>query len=100
MLAPAAPFLADWMHRALTGTSVHLAPFPADRGRRAPDLLAAMAAVRRLASLARAAREARNLPGRQPVAKIQVAVPAAGEGPVLRDLLDVLAGEGKRNDDE
>jgi len=100
MLAPAAPFLADWMHRALTGTSVHLAPFPADRGRRAPDLLAAMAAVRRLASLARAAREARNLPVRQPVAKIQVAVPAAVKGPVLRDLLDILAAEVNAKDYE
>ena len=28
MLAPAAPFLSDWLHRALTGTSVHLARFP------------------------------------------------------------------------
>src|SRR5947207_8824990 len=38
----------------------HLAPFPTDLGRRAPELLQAMAAVRKLASLARAAREDRK----------------------------------------
>src|SRR5438876_120275 len=69
MLAPAAPFISDWVHRALTGTSVHLAPFPADRGHREPELLAAMSTIRRLASLARAARESRNLRVRQPLAR-------------------------------
>ena len=93
VLAPAAPFLADWLHRALTGTSVHLASFPADRGRREPELLQAMAAVRKLASLARAARETRGLAVRQPVAKLQVAVPAAVKGRAFADLLDILAAE-------
>jgi isoleucyl-tRNA synthetase len=93
LLAPAAPFISDWIHRALTGTSVHLAPFPADQGRRAPELLQAMAAVRKLASLARAARETRQLHVRQPVAKVQVVVPAAVKGPALADLLDILAAE-------
>jgi len=93
MLAPAAPFFSDWVHRALTGTSVHLAPFPVDRGHREPELLAAMATVRRLASLARAARESRNLRVRQPLARMQVAVPAAAQGPALSDLLDILAAE-------
>ncbi len=93
VLAPAAPFLADWLHRALTGTSVHLASFPADQGRREPELLQAMAAVRKLASLARAARETRGLAVRQPVAKLQVAVPAAVKGRAFADLLDILAAE-------
>src|SRR5262249_20069681 len=31
LLAPIAPFITDWMHRQLTGTSVHLAPFIAER---------------------------------------------------------------------
>jgi isoleucyl-tRNA synthetase len=93
MLAPAAPFISDWVHRALTGTSVHLAPFPADRGHRQPELLAAMGTVRRLASLARAARESRNLRVRQPLARMQVAVPAGAQGPALSDLLDILAAE-------
>jgi isoleucyl-tRNA synthetase len=93
LLAPAAPFIADWVHRALTGSSVHLAPFPADRGHREPELLAAMSTVRRLASLARAARESRNLRVRQPLARMQLAVPAAAQGPALSDLLDILAAE-------
>jgi isoleucyl-tRNA synthetase len=94
LLAPAAPFLTDWLHRSLAGTSVHLASFPADRGRREPALLAAMTAVRRLATLARAARETKGLRVRQPVAKLQVAVPAAVKGPLFADLLDgILAAE-------
>jgi isoleucyl-tRNA synthetase len=100
LLAPAAPFFADWLHRALVGTSVHVALFPADQGRREPELVAAMAAIRRLASLARAAREARNLRVRQPVAKIQVAVPPGVKGPLLRDLLDILAAEVNAKDYE
>ncbi|HVH09971.1 MAG TPA: isoleucine--tRNA ligase [Gemmatimonadales bacterium] len=93
LVAPAAPFIADWLHRSLTETSVHLAPFPVDRGRREPELLEAMAAHRRLASLARAARETKKLNVRQPVAKLQVAVPAAVKGRVFADLLDILAAE-------
>src|SRR5437773_624584 len=93
LLAPAAPFVSDWMHRALVGASVHLASFPTDLGRRAPELLQAMAAVRKLSSLARAARETKHLPVRQPVAKVQVVVPAAVRGPALADLLDILAAE-------
>src|SRR5207247_2088911 len=93
LLAPAGPFISDWVHRALTGTSVHLAPFPVDRGHREPELLAAMNTVRRLASLARAARESRNLRVRQPLARMQLAVPAAVQGPALSDLLDILAAE-------
>jgi len=93
LLAPVAPFIADWLHRSLTGTSVHLAPFPADQGRREPELLEAMAAHRRLASLARAARETKKLNVRQPVARLQVAVPAAVKGPAFADLLDILAAE-------
>src|SRR6266576_2511299 len=93
LLAPAAPFISDWVHRALTGTSAHLAPFPVDRGHREPELLAAMNTVRKLASLARAARESRNLRVRQPLARMQLAVPAAAQGPALSDLLDILAAE-------
>ena len=32
LLAPIAPFVSDWIHRELTGESVHLAPFVAPRG--------------------------------------------------------------------
>jgi isoleucyl-tRNA synthetase len=93
LLAPAAPYLADWLHRRLAETSVHLATFPSDRGRRAPDLVAAMDAARRLASLAHSARTAKGLGLRQPLARMQLALPAALKGPVLADLLDILAAE-------
>ena len=100
LLAPAAPFVADWIHRALMGGSVHLAPFPTDQGRRAPELLQAMGAVRKLASLARAARETKQLAVRQPVARVKVVVPAAVRGPALADLLDILAAEVNAKDIE
>ncbi len=93
LLAPAAPFFSDWLHRALAGTTVHLAPFPLDQGRRDAALEAAMGAVRRLASLTHAARKSRGWGVRQPVARVQVAVPAAVRGPHLAELLDILAAE-------
>jgi isoleucyl-tRNA synthetase len=57
LLAPIAPFVSDWIHRELTGESVHLAPFVAPRAAVGSDLDAPMAAVRTLARLGRAARE-------------------------------------------
>ncbi len=93
LLAPAAPFASDWIHRALTGTSVHLARFPVSPGRREPGLEGAMDAVRRLASLARSARDERSLRVRQPLAAMQVAVPAAARGPMLDQLLELLRTE-------
>src|SRR5256885_2910670 len=100
LLAPAAPFVADWLHRALAGTSVHLASFPSDQGRREPELLGAMGAIRKLASLARAARETKQLHVRQPVARLQVAVPAAVKGRAFAELLDVLKDEVNAKDVE
>ncbi|NIM50169.1 MAG: isoleucine--tRNA ligase [Gemmatimonadales bacterium] len=93
LLAPAAPFLSDAIHRRLTGVSVHLAGFPDQQGRRDQVLDAAMVAVRRLASLARAAREHAGLRVRQPIARMRVAVPAAVQGPAFESFLDVLASE-------
>ncbi len=94
LLAPASPFAADWLHRALTGGSVHLAGWPAvatqaDEG----NLEAAMDAIRRLASLARAAREKAKLRVRQPLARMQVAVPVAARGPRFDQLLPILQAE-------
>ena len=97
LLAPAAPFLSDWLHRALAGTSVHLARFPessAAAGIRA--LEAAMEAVRRLASLARAAREERGLRVRQPLARMQVAVPGGGAGAGAGRAARAAAARGER----
>jgi isoleucyl-tRNA synthetase len=93
LLAPAAPFASDRLHRALTGTSVHLAAFPASRGRADGELGAAMEAVRRAASLARAAREEAGLRVRQPLARLRIAVPARVERPEFAPLLDLLRTE-------
>jgi isoleucyl-tRNA synthetase len=90
LLAPAAPFASDWMHRALAGTSVHLAPFPVSQNREDPELDRAMDAVRRLASLAHSARQERNIKVRQPLGRMRVAVPAGIQGPSLDSLLEVL----------
>ena len=72
---------------------MHLAPFPADKGRREPQLETAMAAVRRLASLGHAARNAKGWGVRQPVQAAKVAVPAAVKGTHLSGLLDIFAAE-------
>jgi isoleucyl-tRNA synthetase len=108
LLAPAAPFASDWLHRAITGTSVHLAGWPlvtgsgsitvpgpalAGSGSTDPPLEMAMDAIRRLASLARAARERAKLRVRQPLATMQVAVPAAARGPAFDRLLGILQAE-------
>ena len=90
LLAPAAPFASDWLHRALAGTSVHLTRFPEPAGRRELALEASMDAVRHLASLAHGARQDQKLPVRQPLARLQVAVPAAVRGPALDELLELL----------
>jgi isoleucyl-tRNA synthetase len=90
LLAPAAPFASDWLHRALAGTSVHLARFPVPSRRRERDLEGAMDAVRRLASLARAARDERGIRVRQPLARMQVAMPATVRSAVSDGLLELL----------
>jgi isoleucyl-tRNA synthetase len=93
LLAPAAPFASDWLHRQLAGESVHLASFPEAGGARDIELETAMDAVRRLASLARAARDEANLRVRQPLSRMQVAVPAASRGVLFESLLPLLAAE-------
>ncbi len=93
LLAPAAPFVSDWVHRALTGESVHLAPFPAPAPAGEGELREAMDGIRTLASLARAAREEAGLRVRQPLATLRVAVPAAVRTPAFEALLDLLARE-------
>jgi isoleucyl-tRNA synthetase len=93
LLAPAAPFASDWLHRALTGRSVHLSGFPVTGHRRDDALEGAMDAVRRLTSLGRAARETKNIRVRQPLSAMQVALPARYRGPVFDELLGLLQSE-------
>ena len=93
LLAPAAPFVSDAIHRRLAGRSVHLECMPAARGRGDEGLALAMDAVRRLATLARAARDAAGLRVRQPLARMRVAVPSAVRCPAFDALLPLLGAE-------
>ncbi len=92
LVAPVTPFIADWLHRALTGASVHLERFPAaDAAFRDVELEAEMEAARTLVSLGRAAREAVKIRVRQPLGRLQAVVP---EGRSLRpEVLDAVRDE-------
>jgi len=102
LLAPVCPFVTDFIHRELAGESVHLAAYirPA-RPDREPDLEDAMAEVRELARLGRAAREEAGIRVRQPLAEVVcvAALPsadraaAAGADSALRELTPLLASE-------
>ncbi|MSR35903.1 MAG: isoleucine--tRNA ligase [Gemmatimonadetes bacterium] len=91
LMAPATPFLADWLHRALTGTSAHLARFP--EGARASDapLEAEMAAARAIVSLGRAAREEVKVRVRQPLSVVHAVVP--GGARMRPEVLEVVKDE-------
>jgi isoleucyl-tRNA synthetase len=103
LLAPFAPFLTDWVHRELTGESVHLASYIRVRaGAIDVDLERTMAHIRTLATLARAAREEAGVKVRQPLARMVCVVPlpavvskgagARAEG-MLTELSPLLAAE-------
>jgi isoleucyl-tRNA synthetase len=93
LLAPIAPFVTDWMHRELTSESVHLAPFTrAEPYPRDPALEAAMAAVRQLATLGRAAREEAKIRVRQPLKRAVCVAPAVDQR-LLQELVPLLAEE-------
>jgi isoleucyl-tRNA synthetase len=93
LLAPFAPFVTDWLHRELTGESVHLASYVRD-GALAPDaeLEARMASIRTLATLGRAAREQAGINVRQPLARM-VCVAPGQRAESLESLLPILASE-------
>jgi isoleucyl-tRNA synthetase len=92
LLAPFAPFITDAVHRALTGTSVHLAsytresPTPVDE-----KLEAAMDDLRTLAGLAHAARDVADVKVRQPLPSVQCVVP--GDATMVATLGALLASE-------
>ncbi|HEU4989305.1 MAG TPA: isoleucine--tRNA ligase [Gemmatimonadaceae bacterium] len=93
LVAPFAPFLSDWMHRELTGGSVHLAPYVrADAPPRDDGLERAMAAVRMLATLGRAAREDAGVKVRQPLTRLVCVAPDVPEE-TLTPLVGLLASE-------
>jgi isoleucyl-tRNA synthetase len=98
LAAPCVPFSSDWLHRALTGESVHLQRYPSvAEGASSPvdaTLEAAMEAARMLVSLGRAAREEARIRVRQPLRTLQAVVPTGRALPadvlaVVRDELNV-----------
>jgi isoleucyl-tRNA synthetase len=101
LLAPFAPFITDWVHRELVGSSVHLAPYTrAHPGAIEVDLERAMSHVRTLATLGRAAREEAGVKVRQPLGRMVCVVPLPGlRGPeapaeaMLEELSPLLAAE-------
>ncbi|HEY7028585.1 MAG TPA: isoleucine--tRNA ligase [Gemmatimonadales bacterium] len=93
LLAPSAPFMSDWLHRSLTGGSVHLAPMPVPSAARDQGLESAMDAVRRLSSLSRAARETVKLGVRQPLSRLLVAIPASVDREAFAKLTELLRNE-------
>jgi isoleucyl-tRNA synthetase len=94
LLAPFAPFVSDWMHRQLTGESVHLASYVRQRVEDGRDesLEEAMAAVRTLATLGRAAREDAGVKVRQPLSRMVCVVPLRSDRAV-RELVPLLRAE-------
>jgi len=93
LVAPVAPFTADWLHRALTGSSAHLASFPeATTELHDAALEEEMADVRMVVSLGRAAREEVQIRVRQPLRRLIVVLPEGRElsGPALALILDEL----------
>jgi isoleucyl-tRNA synthetase len=96
LLAPFAPFVTDWIHRELAGSSVHLAPFAPAAGTE-PDgeLERGMSDVRELVRLARAAREEAGVNVRQPLSRLVCVVPTYTPAifselePLLRSELNV-----------
>ncbi|WKW11972.1 isoleucine--tRNA ligase [Pseudogemmatithrix spongiicola] len=92
LLAPFAPFIADWIHHELTGESVHLADFRRPGAADATtldgatqlavsaavvdtELELAMEAARTLATLGRAAREVAGVKVRQPLGAMTCVAP-------------------------
>ena len=92
LMAPFAPFLSDWLHRALTdGHSVHLAAYPELEPTGDESLERGMDAVRRLSTLGRAARETVRVRVRQPLGMLYAVVPNGAS--VDGELLDILCDE-------
>ncbi|MGI9091441.1 MAG: isoleucine--tRNA ligase [Gemmatimonadaceae bacterium] len=94
LLAPFAPFLTDWVHRELTGESVHVAPYVRPHPDRIDAKLeAAMRDVRALANLARGAREEAGIKVRQPLSTLLCVVPGNAGSGSISSLVPLLASE-------
>ncbi len=95
LLAPFTPFIADAMHRNLSGgQSVHLADYPTvDASALDPGLEEQMTAARRIVESGLAARDAARIKVRQPLMSIAVPGEALPEEitAIVRDELNVKA---------
>ena len=92
LLAPFAPFMTDALHRALTGTSVHLASYTRESPTPVDETLeVAMNDLRTLAGLAHAARDVADVKVRQPLPSLQCVVP--GDAAAVASLGALLAAE-------
>ena len=94
LLAPFTPFVADAIHRNLTGGSVHLADFPTvDASAIDPTLEEQMAAARRIVEAGMAARDSARIKVRQPLRSIAVPGDPLPEeiAAIVRDELNVKA---------
>ncbi|MGQ0647116.1 MAG: isoleucine--tRNA ligase [Gemmatimonadaceae bacterium] len=93
LLAPMAPYVSDWIHRELAGTSVHLAAYLRPTAS-PPDqrLERAMEEVRELSRLGRAAREEASINVRRPLARAFCVVPA-DIAEAVQPLLSILQVE-------
>jgi len=92
LTGPITPFSSDWLHRALTGESVHLASWPeVDEELRDLRLEGEMAVGRILVTLGRAAREEAGIRVRQPLRTLHAVVPEGTEPG--EEVLDVVREE-------
>ncbi len=92
LTAPITPFVSDWLHRGLTGETVHLTSFPTPDSEHIDEQLEAeMEAVRQLSTLGRAAREEVQIRVRQPLSVLYAVVPM--DGGVRPELLALLTDE-------
>ncbi len=94
LVAPMAPFAADWIHRELTGgASVHLQRYPVAEGRQDANLDGGVDLGRKLTGLGRAAREAAGIRVRQPLRRLLAFVPGGRPAGMDEDLLDIVRDE-------
>ena len=92
LLAPVAPFAADWYHRALAGESAHLTGFPQPiSGHLDADLDEEMASARVLVSLGRSAREEVQIRVRQPLRRAHAVLHSSKE--LRAEILELVKDE-------
>jgi isoleucyl-tRNA synthetase len=94
LIAPIAPFVTDWIHRELTGSSVHLSSFV----RQHPDAMdddleRAMDDVRELVGIGRTARETAGIRVRQALSRVVCVLPHGRSRQAVEALTPLLASE-------